>query len=197
MNLAVLLYQYADNPKGIPAVWPAEVVELGTGTNLPGVNWLLMTSAEYASYLALHQAEYDAWQSANPAQSGEIWKEYSALAESVILSTTTSTTYQQKLRLTTESLSSGTYKIAWTYDWGMTSTNYSFQARVRVDSSTELTSHLEEPKDGTVGQRRQVSSFATILLTSGVHTIDIDYCTSNSAGTARIQNAKLEIWRYS
>ena len=75
MNLAVLLYQHTDNPKGIPDVWPAEVIELGSGTSLPDSNWILMTSLEYADYLTLYRALFDAWLSANPPQSGTIVEE--------------------------------------------------------------------------------------------------------------------------
>ena len=62
MNFAVLTYQYVDGaPVGIPAAWPAEIVELGDDATLPGDNWTLMTADELATYRATHQASYSAW----------------------------------------------------------------------------------------------------------------------------------------
>jgi hypothetical protein len=71
MNLAVLTYQYAANPRGIPDIWPAKVIELGEGTELPDINWVLMTSAGYISYLEQYQSLFDAWLAANPQISGD------------------------------------------------------------------------------------------------------------------------------
>ena len=65
MNLAVLTYQHVDNPKGIPNAWPAEVIELGNDTSLPGVNWVLMSTSEYLSYIAQYQGQYDTWAASN------------------------------------------------------------------------------------------------------------------------------------
>ncbi len=75
MNLAVLTFEHADNPKGVPNAWPAEVKELGEGTSLPDNNWLLMTSVEYTAYIALHQASFDAWLAGYAPDSGTISEE--------------------------------------------------------------------------------------------------------------------------
>lgn len=62
MNLAVLLYQDDPNkPEGMPDAWPSECLELGTGTELPGPEWVLMTTQEYIDHRAAYQADYDAW----------------------------------------------------------------------------------------------------------------------------------------
>lgn len=127
----------------------------------------------------------------------DVYGSYVAQASSDALSTTTSTTYQQKLRLTTATLIAGTYRIGWMYDWQITSTNSSFNGRVQLNDTTTLMDHLEETQDAATGQRHQVSGFAYVTLTAATHTIDIVYRTSNSAATARIQNARLEIWRVS
>lgn len=70
MNLAIRLYSDIDiskKPSNIPDVWPAQVLELGSSTELPndGNSWSLMTTEEYNAYLATHQADYDAWEDAN------------------------------------------------------------------------------------------------------------------------------------
>ncbi len=64
MNLAVLKYQFVTiKPAGIPDEWPAEIVNLGTSTELPGQDWVLMTEAEYGAHILLHQSTYDTWAS--------------------------------------------------------------------------------------------------------------------------------------
>ena len=75
MNLAVRLYSHVDaahKPDGIPDVWPAEVRELGSSTTLPGEDWILMTTSDYAAYIAANKSTYDAWltsiQAANAPQ---------------------------------------------------------------------------------------------------------------------------------
>lgn len=121
--------------------------------------------------------------------------QYIQNGESLELSTTNSTNFQQKLRLTTPTLAAGTYRIGWMYDWGFTNGSYSFRGQVQVDVTTTLMTHIEEPQDTATTQRHQVSGFAYVTLTAAAHDIDLDYCSSNAAGTSRIQDARLEIWR--
>jgi hypothetical protein len=126
-----------------------------------------------------------------------IFGRWIAQGASTALSTSTSTSYQQKLRLTTGAIEAGTYRIGWMYDWGMTSNSYNFDAQIQVDDTTTLMSHVEEPQDAATTQRHQVAGFAYVTLTAATHNIDLDYRSSNAGGTARIQNARLEIWRVS
>lgn len=126
-----------------------------------------------------------------------IFGRWAANAASDTLSTTTSTSYQQKLRLTTGAIEAGTYRIGWMYDWGLTSNSYNFNAQIQIDDTTTLMTHVEEPQDAGTDQRHQVSGFAYATLTATTHSIDLDYRTSDSGATARIQNARLEIWRVS
>lgn len=61
-NVAVLKYQYVvSKPSGIPDAWPAEVRELGSGTTLPGEDWVLMTTSELVSYKTDNQSAYNTW----------------------------------------------------------------------------------------------------------------------------------------
>ena len=87
MNLAVLKYQFVSNPKG-PDEWPAEVRELGDGTDLPDSNWVLMTEVEYSNHKAAHQTEYDSWQTAHPRVSGEIFYTPIVVGETITCSYT-------------------------------------------------------------------------------------------------------------
>lgn len=65
MNLAVKFWKDVPNPRGIPSDWPAECREIGAATSYPG-GWTIMTLTEYEDYVAYHQAQYDAWEAANP-----------------------------------------------------------------------------------------------------------------------------------
>lgn len=109
-------------------------------------------------------------------------------------SSTSSSTFQQKLRLTTGSLAAGTYRIGWYYQWRISVTNNDFIARVQVDDSTTLFTHQQEPQDSGGDQAHQGCGFRHLALTAGVHNIDLDYSTDGS-GTSFIWNSRLEIWR--
>lgn len=91
MNYAVKTYQYAPNPKNIPASWIAEIVplklrkksplptneaEIATWTEFieedvtppSGPEWVIMTGEQLIAYKALYAAEYQAWQNLNPIE---------------------------------------------------------------------------------------------------------------------------------
>ena len=117
-------------------------------------------------------------------------------AESLGLSSTTSTTMQNKLNLTTPSLPSGRYRIGWTYSWSFGSISSDFEAQIQLNNSTTIMNHAQEPKDSGTDQLHRNSGFEFQTL-SGVQSIDLDYRTANSGTTAWIQRARLEIWRVS
>lgn len=110
------------------------------------------------------------------------------------MSNTTSTSYQQKLRITTSNLTSGTYRIGWMYEWSFNSTSRSFEARVRLGTTT-IMEHAEEPQDTATSQWREVGGFYYATSLSGINNIDIDYASSSNSATSRIRRARLEIWR--
>lgn len=110
------------------------------------------------------------------------------------LDSTTSTTYQQKLRLSVTGLPAGTYRIGWTFGWAGSAANRTFKYRVQVDDTTDVFEQFSEPKDPGSDQNLPSGGFRYIALTSGDHDIDLDYGVVNN-GTAYIRNARLEIWR--
>ena len=129
-------------------------------------------------------------------------KEYN-YAESESVTTTTSTTFIEKLKMTTTSLEGGTYRIGWSFQWNFNIASNDFLAQVEIDDSTNIMDQQQEPKDaaGTFGstgtnQKYQLSGFKHIVLGSGVHTVDIDWA-SNDGTNASIWNARLELWRVS
>ena len=109
-------------------------------------------------------------------------------------SSTTSTTFVQKMRMTTSSLPSGTYRIAWYYEWRLTITTNDFKAQVQINDTITLMEHQQEPQDSGDDQYNNHSGFY-YSTGSGVLNIDIDY--SSGSGTAYIRRARLEIWRVS
>jgi len=112
-------------------------------------------------------------------------------------SSTTSTTYQQKLRLTTTDLpSSAKYRIAWYYEWQHTDYRNDFRARVQINDSTTIMEHRQEPQDSGTDQWHSCSGFA-YTTESGILNIDLDYNSSSSSDTSSIRRAKLELWRVS
>jgi hypothetical protein len=116
-------------------------------------------------------------------------------AESVAESINNATIYQQKLRLTTPSLPAGNYRISWFYNWSHGGGNNNFLARVQVDDTTGIFNHTQEPQDTAAGQANVVSGFIYTSLTAGAHNIDLDFASSSNGSTARMSNARLEIYR--
>lgn len=109
-------------------------------------------------------------------------------------STTTSGTFQQKLRMTTGALSSGTYRIGWFYEWGKTALT-DVAVQVQINDTITCCSPLEESVDA--GSDQYFARGGHYYYTaSGVLNIDLDY-RANGTGTARIRRARLEIWRVS
>lgn len=65
MSLAVLKYEFvSEKPVGIPDAWPAQIIEIVQGIEVPGSPWVIMSSQELVAHKAAHQAEYDIWENA-------------------------------------------------------------------------------------------------------------------------------------
>lgn len=61
---AVKFFSQVSNPDNVPGDWPA-IVESGPVDMVIPEGYTGMTDAEYAAYVAAHQAEFDAWQDDN------------------------------------------------------------------------------------------------------------------------------------
>ena len=120
---------------------------------------------------------------------------YYTYVEDLTLSTTTGTTFVQKLRMTTPSLPAGTYRIACNYNWNTSSTSQDFIGQVQIDDTTTIITHRQEAKDPYTNQSFLAYGFSDNILTAGVHTIDLDFASSSNGTTARIFNAKIELWK--
>lgn len=109
-------------------------------------------------------------------------------------SSTTSGSFQQKLRMTTGDLLSGTYRIGWYYEWHK-SNKTNFVTQVQVNDTTTAMSVFEEAVDSGANQWFARSGFY-YHTGSGILNVDLDYHADGS-GTASIRRARLEIWRVS
>jgi len=136
-----------------------------------------------------------AWSPSDPSSGifGTQFQESASDSES----STTSTAWQQKLKMTTPSLPAGTYRIGWSYEWRYSLASQDFRGRVQVDDTTTVAEQRQEPKDPNSNQSHPASGFGYVTLGAGSHEIDIDYCASSGGNTASIKRARLEIWRVS
>lgn len=117
---------------------------------------------------------------------------YYQYAESLGSSSTSSTTFQNKITLSTPVLPAGKYRIGWTYQFSVSAADRRAEHRVQYDSTNVWTSNPEESrKDYYVPV---AGSLVVTFSTSDSHSITLDYRCDNAASTA-IQNAALEIWR--
>lgn len=107
-------------------------------------------------------------------------------------STSASTTYVNKVTLTTTSLPLGTYRIGWSAETSNATTNNSVDARVQLNGTTDLGFRIQESQD--VRDWYNFHGFVYQSL-SGVNTITIDYRAFPSAGNMSIRRARIELWR--
>jgi hypothetical protein len=119
--------------------------------------------------------------------------------ESEGVSTTTSTTLQEKLSMSANValVATGTepeaYRLLWYYEYGYSSSSNEFEGRLQVDNKDDLHYVVDRPIATATGTYSAASGFADMLLTSGTHTFDIDYRSSAAGKTARIRSARLSL----
>ena len=116
-------------------------------------------------------------------------------AESETEQQTTNNAYDEKLKLTTSSLSGGTYRISWYYEWRYSTIQRNFKARVQIDDTTTIAEQAQEPKDAGGDIFQCISGFKRITLSPGIHTIDLDWSAEDLGDTATIRRARLELWK--
>lgn len=107
--------------------------------------------------------------------------------------TTNSTnTYQQKLRVTTANLAAGDYRIGYSVEVSNTRNSKGTQIRIQIDDTTTIAEFFKGHMDQAehfIG----LSGFAVVTLTSGVHTIDLDFLTVDVVEAASVRRARIEI----
>ncbi len=121
---------------------------------------------------------------------------YYQVEESNSVSAITGTTgFQQKLRLNVTELPIGNYRLSWQYDW-MYSKDRSkndFRVRIEMDDSSSVRTVSQE--SNSANKEYNESGYVILKDFSGSHYFDLDFGTNKSRYTAKLYNAKLEIWR--
>lgn len=114
-------------------------------------------------------------------------------AISLARSTTTSTTFQTKVTLTTPTLT-GTYRVGWVSVIDHNNTGDSTEVRLQniTDGVTVGVIRRVEPKD--VDDRVTEGGFAEVVFTGAAKTFEIQWREQDGT-TAGIQDARIEIWR--
>ena len=126
-----------------------------------------------------------------PGSSSVFGTDYNT-AQSLGQSTTTSTTLQQKLRLSVN-VAAGNYVVHWALTAGNTSDEAGVNVRVQLDDATNLTTYVHgHGRDS--GASDASNGGHAILALSGAHDIDVDFAAS-AGGTAVIQDVTLTLWR--
>jgi hypothetical protein len=109
-----------------------------------------------------------------------------------------SNTSNPRADITTSSIPSGTYRVGWSLEWKASSQDHQWNGRVRVDNSTNIMEMASEPAKENKDEWRAIGGFGNQTFgSSGAHTVEMDWWSENSSGTAYIRKARIEFWRVS
>lgn len=109
-------------------------------------------------------------------------------------STTTSSNWQQKLNLTTNSLPNGRYRLNYSAEIRNSSGESAGVIRVQRNNSLTIAEAGADYGEDGPNNFRSVSGFVDLGTISGVQSFDLDF-REQSGGTARVRRARLELWR--
>jgi len=118
---------------------------------------------------------------------------YYAYAKSDGSSSTNSTSFVNKVSLTTSTVASGTYKIGWYSEMQRNSQANDFRYRVYLDGTTELCNINHEHSDQS--NWFPLSGFDILTLASGSHTVAVQFCGETTGNTSYIRRARVDITR--
>lgn len=118
-------------------------------------------------------------------------------AESLTLSSTTSTTYSTKVTLSIAN-ALGTYLImySWTWNYGSTAGGNSFLGRIMQNGATNLAQLQAIPTNTSAAQRYPFAGIAQIVVgTQATQTITLEFATLKNGITSNIYNGRLAAFR--
>jgi len=112
-------------------------------------------------------------------------------ADSNGVSTTTSTTPQQKVQLAWNATDAD-YLVEWTAEVRVQNSNRKIGVRCRADDTFSINEVFVNPSKSSTDWGL-VSGFIRRTVTEGVHTIDIDFRSSNAGALVGIRNARIKV----
>lgn len=119
------------------------------------------------------------------------WVEY---AESLGISSTTSTTFQEKLTLTSSaSMPAGTYRMSWHSVW-TAGTGYSHQARLRI-GATELALYQSRGSGSITSNQPSFFGSTLVALSAGSETFDWFWRRVGTSGQVDASNTAILLQR--
>jgi len=116
-------------------------------------------------------------------------------AEDSAESSTNSTAFVEKLRMTCSGLPTGNYRIGWTFQWRHSKSNTEYSCQVEVDDTDQVFFYQASPYVDTLYWQPVTGFYYYDVLTSGTHHIDMDYNSSSPGSTSYIKECKMEFWR--
>jgi hypothetical protein len=115
------------------------------------------------------------------------------------LSTTTATTFQNKLTLSADTtvVFTGTgqqpFRLSWYYEWGYSSASSEIETQITVDNLDVVGTIQWSPSSTNSDDFAASSGYADMTLNVGDHTFDIDYRSTANGKTSRIQRCRLAL----
>jgi hypothetical protein len=110
-------------------------------------------------------------------------------------SSTNSTTYQNKITVSTGDIPEGSYRLGWHFEWRISKSNAEFGFRVQQDNTTNFKEDTVSPFVDVNVWNPLTNFYYIETLSSGTHTFDLDYKSSSTSATAYIREARFEFWR--
>lgn len=107
-------------------------------------------------------------------------------------STNSTTTFLNKISLTTPSLPIGDYLVQYQFNWRAANADRQIEFRVQRASADLDTG---EPFSGSTADRPLISGFKRVQSISGVQTFTLDFRVGGSGTTVYMYNARLFVWR--
>jgi len=187
---AIIKPQFEKKPKqNVGTVVPGSTDDVDAGYSLCS-RWL--NTATNKEYVCVDNARAAAVWTETTQGAGFFGNELHDV-ESEALSTTTSTTFQQKLRMTTASLPLGKYILIYSMEYAVDTAD----AEVQLEQN-DTTQLGVNQTDGSLDDKFLTFGDHKILdAISGIHTFDLDFKAMTGAPTVSVQRARLTLWRLS
>ena len=212
-NIAPNLEQIIEDGAGNSSFWFASALSGAEDTHLDGVlsGWScpafitsppedMMMSGSPTVGQHVHW-DGNNWVPVDAPTGGGIYGSEFHYAESNTVTTINNENFVTKVSLTTASLPAGTYQIDFSYSWNLNSTQRDIEVQFCLDSSPMGYDHRQEPQDsggsfGSTGSDQKHLAFKRYFRSlNGVHTIELDFRTTDDDVAASMWDANITLIR--